>query len=102
MTLAAEALLSAALELPPKERAKLADALLASLDGPIDHEGIERAWREEVARRVRVLATGSSALTPWEDEASSHRRCVSSRVAEQQPSQAHTGHAHASQVCQAA
>lgn len=53
-----------ALNLPPSERAQLAEALIASLD-----EGgeIERAWTEEVARRLAEIRAGKVELIPAED-----------------------------------
>jgi len=44
-------LLHEALELPPEERAVLADSLLESLDAEVD-AGAEQAWREEIERRI--------------------------------------------------
>lgn len=42
-----------ALELPPHERALLAHRLIASLDGQDeDPAEVERAWEEEIRRRV--------------------------------------------------
>lgn len=50
-----QAIASAALMLPPEERARLAERLLASLDVDPD---IETAWREEVRRRVKEWEEG--------------------------------------------
>lgn len=50
-------ILSAALSLPPYERAMLADRLLESLDGP-NQKAIDAAWAEEAERRIREIAEG--------------------------------------------
>jgi len=51
MTKAAEAILADALRLGPDARAELAAELLASLDGPSDHDA-EAAWLAEIERRA--------------------------------------------------
>jgi putative addiction module component (TIGR02574 family) len=56
-----EEILSAALSLPPGERAMLADHLLSSLDGPNEKE-IEVAWAEEAERRMREIDEGKVEL----------------------------------------
>lgn len=53
MSLTTQALESAALLLPPEERARLAERLLASLD--IDPE-IEAAWAAEVEKRLAEVS----------------------------------------------
>ena len=52
---------SAALQLPRKVRARLAERLIASLD---EEDEIEQAWNEEVARRVREVDSGEVKLVP--------------------------------------
>ena len=52
-----EEILSAALSLPPGERATLADHLLQSLDGP-DQKRIDALWAEEAERRLREIDEG--------------------------------------------
>ncbi len=52
---------SAALQLPRKVRARLAAQLIASLD---EEDEIERAWNEEVERRVREVDSGEVKLIP--------------------------------------
>ncbi|MBN1444286.1 MAG: addiction module protein [Planctomycetes bacterium] len=59
-----DALLHAALELPLKERARLAQDLLRSLDGPVD-PGAEAAWTAEIERRARELDEGSVEPVDW-------------------------------------
>lgn len=61
MTDRARDLLTRALALGPDERAALADELLASLDGYDPPQDVERAWGEEIARRVRRVMEGEPA-----------------------------------------
>jgi putative addiction module component (TIGR02574 family) len=57
---------SAALALPPEERADLAHALLVSLHEETD-PGAETAWVTELERRAQALADGTAKLVDWED-----------------------------------
>ena len=65
MTTKAEAVLTLALDLPDGERAEIAGALLESLEPPSDVD-VEKAWRNEVARRVAAIDSGEVELVPWE------------------------------------
>jgi putative addiction module component (TIGR02574 family) len=58
-----EEILSAALELPLETRARLAEHLLLSLDGPNQKE-IDDAWAEEAERRMREIDEGKVTPTP--------------------------------------
>jgi len=49
--------------LPREERARLAEALIASLD---EEAEIEEAWSAEIARRVQELQSGAVASIPAE------------------------------------
>jgi putative addiction module component (TIGR02574 family) len=62
---------SAALNLPPDQRAQLAQQLLASLDR--DPE-IEAAWDEEIRRRVAELEAGTAKTIPAEQVFAEARR----------------------------
>jgi hypothetical protein len=56
------------LTLPHKERARLAHALLVSLDA--DEKGdknVEAAWLEEVQRREREIAAGEASWIPYDE-----------------------------------
>ena len=59
-------ILRQALSLPEEERAEVAGALLESIEPPADVE-IERAWREEVARRIAAPDAGQARTVPWEE-----------------------------------
>jgi putative addiction module component (TIGR02574 family) len=56
---------SAALALPPDERAELAHALLVSLHTETD-PGAEAAWVAELERRAQAVADGTAKLVDWE------------------------------------
>ena len=67
-------LLHEALELPPADRAALADSLLESLDSEADAD-VEQTWREEIERRITSIDEGTAKLVPWEEvRARLHRR----------------------------
>jgi putative addiction module component (TIGR02574 family) len=58
-------LLSTALALPVRERAKIAHELLLSLDDGADSDAAE-AWVAELERRAREVRSGSVAIEDWE------------------------------------
>jgi len=65
MSLSAEALLDYALKLPSEDRARIAAALVASLDG-IPEAGVEAAWGAEVERRIEQVDQGKVQLLDWD------------------------------------
>jgi putative addiction module component (TIGR02574 family) len=56
---------SKALQLPPKERARLAQRLIASLDPESDRDA-EQVWLQEAERRLDELESGKVAGIPAE------------------------------------
>ena len=56
---------SDALSLPPRSRAKLAEQLLESLDDPKQRE-IDRLWAEEVEDRIDAYERGELKAIPGE------------------------------------
>ncbi len=52
--------------LPPAERARLAEELLASLHEDRDPE-IEAAWDEEIRRRIVEIENGTAKLIPADE-----------------------------------
>ncbi len=62
----AKEILDNALKQPETERARIAEALIASLDVPSDRE-IERAWQTEIDRRLRDMDAGAVQCVPWEE-----------------------------------
>jgi putative addiction module component (TIGR02574 family) len=70
-------LMSAALRLPERKRAELAESLLASLEGevgPAEAAVIDAAWDAEIQRRVRAFDAGKVELVPWEVVQARQRR----------------------------
>jgi putative addiction module component (TIGR02574 family) len=59
---AAEQLIEAALKLNPEDRAKLVEAVAASLEG----ESLGDEWEDTIARRVADLDSGSVVPVPGE------------------------------------
>jgi putative addiction module component (TIGR02574 family) len=55
-----------ALELPPEERARLAERLISSLDPETDPQAGE-FWRQEAERRLAEIQSGSGACLPGAD-----------------------------------
>jgi putative addiction module component (TIGR02574 family) len=68
MSQPAKRLESEILALPQKERARLAQLILVSLEetGEGTTENLEAAWAEEIERRVAELRSGAVALLPGE------------------------------------
>jgi putative addiction module component (TIGR02574 family) len=58
-------LLREALDLPPIERADLADRLLSSLDTP--DEAIDREWQKEIAARLSAYRSGKAPTVPADE-----------------------------------
>ena len=65
MSQRADQLFEEAQALSPEERAILALQLLDSVGEP--PADIERAWRDEVRRRVADIDAGRAKLTSWDD-----------------------------------
>ncbi len=59
-----EELEARARQLPREERARLAETLISSLD---DEAEVERAWDEEIRRRLQELDAGSVETVPGEE-----------------------------------
>lgn len=59
-------LIREAAELPDRDRATLAGAMIESLD-PTPTPEVRAAWSREIERRVREIDDGSVELLDWED-----------------------------------
>jgi putative addiction module component (TIGR02574 family) len=59
-------LLQKALSLPGEERTALVRTLIESLEEASD-PGAERAWDEEIARRIQDLDSGKAKTASWEE-----------------------------------
>jgi putative addiction module component (TIGR02574 family) len=66
MAATTEQLTHDALALPEKDRARLAQALLQSLEPTVD-EGVAEAWDVEVARRLERVRQGSATGRPADE-----------------------------------
>ena len=66
MTDKTQAILEQALKLSPTERADVAEQLIASLDEAPDAD-VEKAWQEEVQRRLQQVELGEVKTIPWEE-----------------------------------
>lgn len=62
----AQDILDNALRQPEKERARIAETLIASLDVEPDQE-IEKAWQHEINKRLGEITSGIVKCIPWED-----------------------------------
>ena len=60
-TVELETLKNAAMTLSERERAKLASDLVASLDGPAEHDAAA-AWDIEICRRINEIESGKAEL----------------------------------------
>ena len=64
----AKTVLDAALALPSKKRAGIAERLISSLDGPeptaAGQTEIDAAWAKEIERRMQEIENGTASLIP--------------------------------------
>lgn len=65
MTRAAQSLLKQALNLSDSDRVEMVGELLESLESSSD-EGVDAAWRQEVAARIKASDAGEITPIPWE------------------------------------
>lgn len=65
MSTSVDKILAQALQMPPKERAAVAERLIASLDSEVDWD-VEVAWQQEVQRRIEEINQGEVVCIPWE------------------------------------
>lgn len=74
MTTLVDELSQKALELPPEERIRLAEKLLATVH-ELDAE-VEAAWDQEIQRRLAEIDNGAAKLIPAEDVFAEVRRIL--------------------------
>jgi putative addiction module component (TIGR02574 family) len=65
MNAAVERIIDQALQLPPQDRAAIAECLISSLDTETDFE-VEVAWQREIQRRIDAVDKGEVSCIPWE------------------------------------
>ena len=70
--------LDQALGLPPKQRARIAQELIASLDRdqPDDPAAVAEAWDEEIGRRFDDVSAGRVKAIPWSAVKKSMNRAI--------------------------
>lgn len=66
MSKVADDILISAMRLSITDRAEIASALLASLDGEPD-DAVEVAWAAEIERRIERIKSGRAKGKPWAD-----------------------------------
>jgi putative addiction module component (TIGR02574 family) len=66
MSTTAEKLLEQALDLDEKDRARIAGALIESLETCVDPDAKE-AWEAEISRRAEEIEAGTVELVPWSE-----------------------------------
>ena len=66
ITAIADEILGNALRQPETDRARIAEALIASLDARADRE-VEQAWQREIDKRLHEIDTGAIKCVPWEE-----------------------------------
>ena len=62
-----EAITAAALALPPKERATLAETLLGSLDFDWSEVAYAKEWQQEIEERIDAYERGEMKVFPIEE-----------------------------------
>lgn len=66
MSTNADSILGTALTLPPDDRARIAAALIASLDEGEDTD-VKAAWAAEIERRIAEVESGEAETVSWEE-----------------------------------
>ena len=55
-----------ALQQPARERARIAEKLISSLDQTTDLD-VELAWQKEIGKRLKEIDSGAVECIPWEE-----------------------------------
>jgi putative addiction module component (TIGR02574 family) len=63
----ADDILKEALALNEAERARVADALIRSIEPQASASEVEEAWRQEVRRRMAAREAGEEGTVPWSE-----------------------------------
>ena len=71
----AEKLIEQVVKLPETERIRVAEQILASLDGQVDVDAAS-VWAEEIARRSREIEEGSVEPIPWTEVKAAARKAI--------------------------
>ena len=65
-TAVTDRILDDALQQSEPDRARIAEALIASLDASVDQE-IDAAWQREIDKRLHEIESGTVQCIPWEE-----------------------------------
>ena len=71
--------LNAAMDLKSEERAEVAHKLLLSLETDDFDEDADRAWADELRRRLQAIREGHVVPRDWEDALSDIRRSIGAK-----------------------
>ena len=74
--ISADEIIDQALREPEKERARIAEILISSLENSVD-KNVEFAWQEEVTKRLKEIDSGAVKCIPWEEVRDKLRRNAS-------------------------
>jgi len=66
MNAQSEKIIEKALKMPQHERAYIAEKLISSLDKKTDPD-VEKAWQEEIQKRVNQINSTEVECLPWEE-----------------------------------
>lgn len=69
----AENIIKAAVKLPQKDRVRVVERLLNTLD-PEAEQDVDAAWAAEIERRSREIKEGTVRLLPWKEVKSRARK----------------------------
>lgn len=61
-----DSIIDQALKQPEKERARIAEKLISSLDQTTDLD-VELAWQKEIGNRLKEIDSGAVECIPWEE-----------------------------------
>lgn len=65
-TAVADEILGSAMKQPDTVRARIAEALISSLDTPAD-QNVDRAWQVEIDKRLHEIDSSAVTCIPWEE-----------------------------------
>ena len=61
-----DSIIDQALQQPERERARIAERLISSLEQTTDFD-VELAWQKEIGKRLEEIDSGAVECVPWED-----------------------------------
>ena len=61
-----DSIIDQALQQPERERARIAERLISSLEQTTDFD-VELAWQKEIGKRLEEIDSGAVECVPWEE-----------------------------------